>query len=163
MHRISILLKVLAFAMILVAFSFVAVWGLSSMRETIEANAAYTVPEAVELDPVTRFRTIRQQLRSMQKAQLNDIAHRSDTDAELISMAQRQLMQLCACEEDEMILEGILAMRGWENAVVTVHEDSVNVILQTEMVTQQETSVILELVCRETGVQSGNVKIIPVN
>ena len=161
MRRILIWLKWLAFALIVAAFALVAAWGISSMRANIEAGSAYTVPE--ETDPVSRFRTVRQQLRSMQKAQLSDIAHSADTDAELASMAQRQLMQLCAREEDEMILEGVLAMRGWENAVVTVHADSVNVILQAEMVTQQETSVILELVCRETGVQGGNVKIIPVN
>ena len=163
MHRISIWLKWLAFAVILFAFVFVAIWGLNSMRVTIDASAAYTAAVETDADPVSRFRTIRQQLRAMQKAQLNDIAHGADADTELASMAQRQLLQLCEREEDEMILEGVLAMRGWENAVVTVHEDSVNVILQTDMVTQQETSVILELVCRETGVQGGNVKIIPVN
>lgn len=161
MYRILIWLKWLAFTLILIAFVLVGAWGISSMRANIEADSAYTVSAGT--DPVTRFRTVRQQIRSMQKAQLSDIAHGAETDAELASMAQRQLIDLCAREEDEMILEGVLAMRGWENAVVTVHADSVNVILQTEMITQQETSVILELVCRETGVQGGNVKIIPVN
>jgi len=163
MGRIKFWMKCLAFAVILVGFIFVAAWGISSMRGTIEESAAYIASMQSEADPVTSFRTIRQQLRAMQKAQLNDIAHSAETDADISAMAQRQLLDLCAREEDEMLLEGVLAMRGWENAVVTVHEDSVNVILQADMVTQQETSVILELVCRETGVQGGNVKIIPVN
>ena len=32
-----------------------------------------------------------------------------------------------------------------------------------QVITRQESAAILELVCRETGAQAGNVKIIPVN
>lgn len=134
--------------------------GMRSMNRTLEAAKE---TEAVETDPVQQFKTVRRQLRAMQKAQLNDIVHDNETDAELAAMARRQLMELCACEEQEITLEGVLNLRGWENPVVTVHKDSVNVILCAESIGMQESSVILELVCRETGVQSGNVKIIPIN
>lgn len=115
-----------------------------------------------ESDPVESFKTVRDQLRAMQKAQLNDVAHDPDADAELAAMAQRQLLQLCTREEQETTIEGILAMRGWNQPVVTVHQDSVNVLLQAETINRQESAVILDLVCRETGAMSGNVKIIPI-
>ena len=99
----------------------------------------------------------------MQKAQLNEIVHDDNTEAEIAALAQRQLMELCSREEHELTLEGLLELRGFDDPVVTVQSDSVNVLLRTEFVTQQECSVILDLVCRETGVQSGNVKIIPIN
>ena len=99
----------------------------------------------------------------MEKAQLNDVAHSPDAESEIIQMAQRQLVELCAREEQEMTIEGVLSLRGYSEPVVTVHSDSVNVILQSGGITRQESSAILELVCRETGVQSGNVKIIPIN
>lgn len=137
-------------------------FGIHSMRQTVAANSE-KLETAQQSDPVDDFKAVRQQLRAMQKAQLNDVAHNAQTDPELAEMAQRQLILLCEREEDELTLEGIFEMRGWENPVVTVHEDSVNVLLKTEMISQQESSVILELVCRETGVQSGNVKIIPIN
>ena len=139
----------------------VVIWlGVNSMHENIAQYAVRTA--GMETDPVESFRTVRQQLRAMQKAQLNDIAHDASTDPELAAMAQRQLLELCTREEQEITLEGVLAMRGWSQPVVTVHPDSVNVLLQTDMITQQESSVILDLVCRETGVMSGNVKIIPI-
>ena len=118
---------------------------------------------AEEVDAVTAFRTEREQLRAMQKAQLNEIVHDDATEGEIAALAQRQLMELCSREEHEMTLEGLLALRGFDDPVVTVQSDSVNVLLRGELVTQQECSVILDLVCRETGVQSGNVKIIPIN
>jgi len=116
-----------------------------------------------ETDQIGSYKTLRQQIRSMERAQLNDIVHGEGTDPEIVEMAQRSLLELCERDEHELTLEGVLAMRGFDNPVVTVHRDSVNVLIQKEIVTQQESSIILELVCRETGVQSGNVKIIPIN
>lgn len=148
----------------LIALSLVmAAAGWCLGRSSTDAPA-YPVSAAVpEVDAVTAFRTEREQLRAMQKAQLSEIVHGDGTDAEIASLAQRQLIELCSREEHELTLEGLLALRGFDDPVVTVQSDSVNVLLRREIVTQQECSVILDLVCRETGVQSGNVKIIPIN
>ena len=134
--------------------------GVSQMRRDV---AAVSVSAGEELGAVERFRLLREQLRAMEKAQLNDVAHGSDTDPELAAMAQRQLVELCEREEQELTLEGVLLMRGFADPVVTVHSGSVNVLVRAEAVTRQQSAAILELVCRETGVQSGNVKIIPMN
>ena len=131
-------------------------------RSSVDMPVA-PVNAAVQEDAVTAFRTEREQLRAMQKAQLNEIVHGDGTEAEIAALAQRQLMELCSREEHELTLEGLLTLRGFDDPVVTVQSDSVNVLLRAELVTQQECSVILDLVCRETGVQSGNVKIIPIN
>ena len=132
-------------------------------RSSVDVPVAPVNAAVQEEDAVAAFRTEREQLRAMQKAQLNEIVHDDATEAEIAALAQRQLMELCSREEHEMTLEGLLALRGFDDPVVTVQSDSVNVLLRTELVTQQECSVILDLVCRETGVQSGNVKIIPIN
>ena len=134
---------------------------IGRIRATVPA--AESVEAAVEEDAIAAFRTEREQLRAMQKAQLNEIVHGDGSEPEIAALAQRQLMELCSREEHELTLEGLLTLRGFDDPVVTVQSDSVNVLLRAELVTQQECSVILDLVCRETGVQSGNVKIIPIN
>lgn len=136
--------------------------GVRDARETIAASST-TIDEAGEQTPSQQFRTVREQLRAMQKAQLNEIAHDASADAELVAMAQRQLLELYQREEQETTIQGILEMQGWEDPIVTVHSGSVNVLLQAEIITRQESSAILDLVCRETGVLGGNVKIIPIN
>ena len=151
-----------AAALFAVGLAVVVWWGLQDMHRNVAVHSE-RISLAEDADPIEEFRTTRQQLRAMQKAQLNDVAHDADTDEELAAMAQRQLLLLCEREEQELTLEGILRMRGWERTVVTVHENSVNVLLPTQALTQQESSVIMELVCRETGIMSGNVKIIPIN
>ena len=147
-------------ALFMLCFAAVLCLGVGSMRQHIAA-AALEAP-AQEVSPVESFKNLRQQLRAMQKAQLNDVAHDADADPELAAMAQRQLLEICTREEQELTIEGVLEMRGWKNPVATVHKDSVNVLLQCETITQQESSTILDLVCRETGAMSGNVKIIPI-
>lgn len=127
----------------------------------MSAGAVQT--SGVEEDPVTRFRTEREALRSRQTGELNDIIHGASTDAETVNLAQRQLMDLMKAQEAENKLEGLLRLRGFEDALVTVSDASVNVILQTEALTRQDTAVILELVLRETGVTAGNVKILSIN
>ena len=118
---------------------------------------------AIEDDPVIRFRTEREALRSRQTGELNDIIHSPDADPDTVNMAQRQLMELMKTQETESKLEGILGLRGFEDALVTVNASSVNVILKDPAENRRETAMILDLILRETGVTAGNVKILSIN
>lgn len=118
---------------------------------------------AIEDDPMSRFRTEREALRSRQMGELNDIIHSDHADADTVNMAQRQLMDMMKTQETELKLEGLLKLRGFEDALVTVSASSVNVILRSEAPTRQQNAVILDLILRETGVTAGNVKILSIN
>lgn len=136
-------------------------WGRHTapvVPDNTEVSSTYS-----ECSTLDTFRTERQQLRQMQLSQLNEIIHSNTSNAEIISLAQQRQLELMKWSEQELTLEGILSMRGFANPVVTVHTDSVNVMVNTDTVSRQETSVILELVMRETGISGGNVKIMPVN
>ena len=118
---------------------------------------------AAALDPIEQFRTERQQLRQMQMDQLNEIVYGGSADTEMIGMAQRRQLELMEWSELELTLEGVLRLREFEDVLVTVHTDSVNVMVRADALTREQTAVILELVMRETGISGGNVKIIPIN
>lgn len=142
------------------------VWPNIFSEKTAQPVAAQVpqsspIPEA--LDPLDEFRTEREQLRSMQTAQLNDIIYGADTDEETRALAQRKLVEILDWSEKELTIEGVLRARGYDGAVATVHTDSANILVRAETITQQESAVILELVLRETGLSGGNVKIIPIN
>ena len=98
-----------------------------------------------------------------QRAELNDIIHDASTDAETLSMAQRQLLRLMEAETAEATLEGLLDARGFEDALVSVNAGAVYVMVRSEALNRQETAVILDLALRETGVTAGNVKILAIN
>ena len=134
--------------------------GKADAPKSIANNPAVAAVEST--DEIEKFRTERQQLRQMQLSQLNEIIFSEDSEAEIVAMAQRRQLELMSWSEQETTLEGVLALRGFKDALVTVHTDSVNVMIRAETITQQESSVILELVMRETGISGGNVKIIPI-
>ena len=114
-------------------------------------------------DPLTAYRTEREQLRQKHRAELNDIIHDGDTDPETLAMAQRQLMAQIQREETETTLEGLLAARGFGEAVVSATAQSVNVMVPAETLDRRQTAMILEMTLRETGVMAGNVKILAIN
>lgn len=133
-------------------------------RDAPRAMSAASVGSVQEQqDPVTRFRTEREALRSRQVGELNDIIHGDSTDGETVNLAQRQLMALMKTQDMEQRLEGILRLRGFDDALVTVSDAAVNVILQKDALSRQQTAMILDLILRETGVTAGNVKILSIN
>lgn len=154
MKRMRRVLLLLAVGMVCFELGWVAAPG---------KEAAAPVMQLQEEAPIESFRRERQQLRAMQRAQLNEIIHDARTETDIRGAAQRQLLEMNEAESAETTLEGVIRMRGWEDCVVTVQPDSVNVLVQAELITRQESSLLMELVCRETGAQSGAVKIIPIN
>ncbi len=125
-----------------------------------EAVTAAALPG--EADPLYAFRLEREQLRAREEAQLNQIIYAAGAEEDA-ALARRRLMDMLARAEAETTLEGVLAARGFDGAVVTVSDSAANVLVRREQpLTQRESAVILELVTRETGLGGGNVKIIPV-
>lgn len=144
----------------MVLTSFFLGRALVFREPAVQARAA--VSAAPEANPIDAFLLERQQMRQMQITQLNELIASDDTEREIVLRAQRQLLETLSSQEKETTIEGVLRMRGYSGAVATVHEDSVNVLVRAESLSQSETAVILELVLRETGISGGNVKIIPI-
>lgn len=152
---------VLAMALAL-ALGFAAGRGVQT-NEKREEVAAQTAASEAAVDPIEQFRTERQQLRQRQISQLNDLIHSENAESEIVAMAQRQLLELTTRQEQECTIENVLRLRSFEDAVATVHADSVNILVRADSLNRQQTAVILELATRETGISGGNVKIIPLN
>ena len=154
-------LQWLGFLALALAIGFAAGYGIRATNAQPEAQR--TIAVEAQTDPIEQFRTERQQMRQMQISQLNDLIYGGSAGEEIISMAQRQLLELMSWQEQEITLEGVLRLREFKDALVTVHTDSVNVLVRTDSLNRQQTAIILELVMRETGLSGGNVKIIPIN
>lgn len=144
------------------ALGFAAGWTMRPAEvQPPVLSAAFSMETA--RDPLEQFRTERQQLRQRQIAQLNELIYGESADAETTSLAKRRLLELMRWSEQETTLEGLLRLREFADVLVTVHTDSVNVMVRADALNRQQSAVILDLVMRETGISGGNVKIIPIN
>ena len=141
---------------------FVAVVAAGSLRSAAEApdrtEAVYMASYRIE-----SFASERNEVRSRELEQLQTLTFDQTLPETVRAEAAERIMQLHRRMESESILCDVLCARGYEMPVVTVNDDSVNVVLHARTLSREEAGIILELVTRETGVIDGNVKIIPIN
>ena len=73
-------------------------------------------------------------------------------------------MALTTAMEKELLVEGLIKAKGFTDCIVTVQNNSVNVVVNnTEALTSAQASQIMEIVRRETGVAAEDIKILPKN
>ncbi len=115
------------------------------------------------VDSIARFRGERERVRAVEVQQLNALIQDAAAGQDLKDRAREKLVQLTEWMEQETTVEGILRAEGYVDPLVTVHADSVNVLVHLETLTQADAARILSLAARETGETGGNIKVIPVS
>ena len=111
---------------------------------------------------IATFRDERSRSRSVTVAQLNAIIDDESTDDQTRREAQQALMDSMARSEQETAIEGLTAALGFESCVASVGSDSCTVVVKASSLTRQQAAQILDVACRETGMLSGSIKVIPV-
>ena len=64
-------------------------------------------------------------------------------------------------EETEMRVEALVKAKGFEDAIVTMSDEGVNVVVGAGEVTDQQRMQIYDIIQSETEFSAGDVKIIP--
>ena len=86
----------------------------------------------------------------------------SATSQEQIGEVTALKVDLVKRMETETILEGMVMAAGYEDAVVTLAEDTTTVMVKTEGLTSDDVSKLLTILVNETSVDATNVKIMSV-
>ena len=138
---------------------YMLIW--SGGRDGGAVPSASRVVEPV--DTIARFRSDREVVRKVEIEQLNALIGDESAGQDIRDMAREKLIHLTGWMEQEVTVEGVLRAEGFKDPLVTVHADSVNVLVRTEVLTQADAARILSLAARETGQSGGNIKVIPVS
>ncbi len=104
------------------------------------------------------FRSERDTTRAQEIAYIDSIIEQG-ADAETMADAQQQKLSIVDNMEKEMTIESLLKAKGFADAAVTLHSGSVNVILSAETLTDEQVAQVLDIIVRETGEKTENVKI----
>ncbi|NMA95972.1 MAG: SpoIIIAH-like family protein [Clostridiales bacterium] len=75
--------------------------------------------------------------------------------------AHDKLLKLTNIMEKELIVEGLIKAKGFNDAIVILQEHSVNVVIDKGEPSAEEVAQILDIVRRETGQSAENIKITP--
>jgi stage III sporulation protein AH len=106
------------------------------------------------------FKEDRDDVREKEIAYLDELINDSTSDASIVKEAQQQKLKITTAMETEMIIEGLLKAKGFEKSVVTIKDNSVNVIVDREQLSETEAAQIFDIVQRESGEKADNIKIL---
>lgn len=91
---------------------------------------------------------------------LNEMINNEMTDEDNRKAANDQKLKLIDIMNKEKIIENLIKAKGFEEALVFITDNSVNVIVEAEKLTDSDVAKILDIVMRETKVPFDNIKIL---
>lgn len=100
---------------------------------------------------VAGARLDREQNHSKTKESLNDIINNDSVEEESKKEAVEELTKLTKIIEYETSIEQLLASKGFENAVVSIGDNTIDVILNFEELSQSQRAQIEDIITRKTG------------
>jgi stage III sporulation protein AH len=101
----------------------------------------------------------KEQSRAKNKELLMDIVNSSNVTNKQKKQALNQLLQLSDCMEKEAAAEQVLSAKGYEDCIVSMTEDSVDVMVALDEITDVDRAKIEDCVQRKTGVSINNIVI----
>jgi stage III sporulation protein AH len=101
----------------------------------------------------------REQTRAKNTERLMDIISDTNSSQKLKDKASNALMELTVIAEKESSTEILLEAKGFSGAVVCIVEESVDVIVNSASLTEQDMAIIEDVVMRKTGAEAKHIVI----
>ena len=103
-----------------------------------------------------------EQTRAKNKETLTAIVNNKNATEAQKDDAMKEIMRMTTAGEKETATETMLEAKGFADAVVTIQNDSVDVVVDGEKLTEQQIAQIESVVKRKTGCSSDKIVISPV-
>ncbi|MDR1560035.1 MAG: SpoIIIAH-like family protein [Clostridiales bacterium] len=103
----------------------------------------------------------REQSRSKQKSLLTDMINNTNLDQENKSEAAKSMIEIQKRIEKETAAEAMIEAKGFSEVYVRIDDDSVDVVVNKEVLTDAEVAQIEDIVKRKTGMSEDKIHISP--
>ena len=137
--------------------------------EMLETQAPENVGEAVLTSTTVaqnfsaQAKLNRESIRSQNKEALIEVLNNENVTDDLKQSAMEDLMAMTNRSEMEIAAENLLTAKGFPNSVVSLTEDSCDVVICRETLTDSERAQIEDILARKTDVEMENVVITTLN
>ncbi len=149
-----------AFCLLLLVTGTINVLVNNSIISTNQTSSTNTTVTAGNF--FTNYRTNREDTRNEELMYLEAIISSTTSSAEAISNAEAEKIKLVTAMESEMVLEGLIKAKGFEDVIISDLNSSLTVIVKSAELTKAEVAQIVETVQGQTNYDIENIKIIPV-
>lgn len=110
----------------------------------------------------TSSRLTRSQSKDEALELLQAVVSNEASSADSVEKANAEIVAIANETELEGTVENLIKAKGFNDCVVFISSDLVNVVVQSEGLTQEQAAQINEIVVSQTGVKSSNIKIVEV-
>lgn len=108
------------------------------------------------------YRTDRTDTRNQEILYLDAIIASSSASSEAKTAAETKKQQLISLMEQELVLEGLIKAKGFDDVIVSTSTSALNVIVKSAELTSAEVAQIVDIIKNQTTYSLDNIKIIPV-
>ncbi|HSH36384.1 SpoIIIAH-like family protein [Schnuerera sp.] len=108
-------------------------------------------------------RLSRDKLRAGLIDRLNEIVNNDNTNDEIRTEAQKKIMKIGELSEKELVIEGLIKAKGFEEVLIFLTDENAKVIVSIDELTEQDVVKILDVVIGETNLDTSNIKIMKKN
>lgn len=109
------------------------------------------------------YRADRESTRDQEMLYYDAIIASESSTAEAIATAESAKLALIEQMEQELVVEGLIKAKGFEDCVVTISDENVNAVVSSaEQLTTTEVAQIVEIIQSQLNTSIENIKIIPV-
>ena len=136
--------------------------ALNNSTSSAAINASNNLDTVASQNFFNSYRTERDMARNQEYLYYQVILDSANASDSAKMSAETSLAQLAAIKEKELLLEGYIKSKGFEDAVVSFTENFVNVMVSAESLTEAEVAQIVQVVQEQTSKSIDNIKIIPV-
>ena len=125
-------------------------------------EAVLTSTTVANIDYASEMKLNREQIRSKNKETLLEIVNNNAISDELKQDAINKMIAMTDIAERENAAEMLLEAKGFTDVVVSITEDSCDVVLNMGEVTDAKRAQVEDIVKRKTNVSAENVIITPI-
>lgn len=108
------------------------------------------------------YRSDRESTRDQEMLYYDAIIANETSSAEAIATAESAKLALIEQMEEELVVEGLIKAKGFEDCVVTISDTDVNAVVKSGELTEAEVAQIVEIIQSQLNISLENIKIIPV-
>lgn len=109
------------------------------------------------------YRSDRESTRDQEMLYYDAIIASESSTEEAVKNAQNAKLSLVSQMEKELVVEGLIKAKGFEDCVVTISDNNVNAVVKASSLTSSQVAQIVSVIQTELStINLANIKIIPV-
>lgn len=149
---------------IIIISSMVLLLGITGYLNVMLNNSINTTqPQTTQTASYFQtYRSTRESTRDQEMLYYDAIITNEASTAEAIANAEACKLELISQMEQELVVEGLIKAKGFEDCIVSVLDENVNAVVKASELSSTEVAQIVAVIQSQLSTSIENIKIIPV-